>query len=113
MGINPLKVVDRRVPKCYYEQNKEIKIEVAFFMSNFSDAAGAGEGRGKGKTPKEEMTCQSILGHAVKSRMTVIRQGWCAIGDFTLNLPAHFHASAFTVKEEIIWQFLQVPVLQL
>ena len=41
-------------------------------MSNFSDAAGAWEEKGKGNTPKEEMTCQSILGHAVKSRMTVI-----------------------------------------
>lgn len=36
------------------------------------DAAGAGDGKGKGKTPKDEMTCESILGHAVKSCMTVI-----------------------------------------
>lgn len=83
MGINQREAVDRKVSKCYDEQNKEIKIEVAFFMSNFSDAAGASEGKGKGNTPKEKMTCQSILGHAVKSRMTVIRQGWCAIGNFT------------------------------
>ena len=37
------------------------------------DAAGAGDGKGKGKTPKDEMTCESILGHTVKNRMTVIR----------------------------------------
>lgn len=48
-------------------------IEVAFFMSIFSDAAGAGEEKGKGNTPKEEMTCQSSLGHTVNSRVTVIR----------------------------------------
>lgn len=42
-------------------------------MSTFFDAAGAGEGKGKGKTPKDEMTCESSLGHAVKNRMTVIR----------------------------------------
>ena len=28
---------------------------------------------GKGGTPKEEMTCESNLGHTVKSCMTVIR----------------------------------------
>ena len=50
-----------------------IKIEVAFFMSTLIDATGAGDRREKGMTPKEEMTCNSILGHAVKSCMTVIR----------------------------------------
>lgn len=48
------------------------KVEVAFFNSILPDATGAVDRRGKGKTPKEEMTCKSILGHAVKSRMTVI-----------------------------------------
>ena len=46
------------------------------------DAAGARDGKGKGKTPKDEMTCESILGHAVKSCMTVIRFGWGAIGTY-------------------------------
>ena len=50
--------------------NKEI--EVAFFKSIFSDVTGTGEEQRKGKTPKEERSCKSILGHAVKSRMTVI-----------------------------------------
>ena len=50
--------------------NKEI--EVAFFKSIFSDVTGTGEEEGKGKTPKEEMSCMSILGHAIKNRMTVI-----------------------------------------
>ena len=48
------------------------QIEVAFFKSIPSDVAGTGEAGRKGKTPKEEMSCKSSLGHAVKSRMTVI-----------------------------------------
>lgn len=48
------------------------KIEVACFKSTFSDAAGADEEKRKGKTPKEEMTCKSNLGHRVKNSMTVI-----------------------------------------
>ncbi len=48
------------------------KIEVAYFKSILSDVTGTEEESGKGKTPKEEMTCKSILGHAIKSRMTVI-----------------------------------------
>ncbi|MBQ2802636.1 MAG: hypothetical protein IJF07_01910 [Lachnospiraceae bacterium] len=48
------------------------KIEVAYFISTFSDAAGVGEEEEKGKTPKEEMSCVSNLGHTVKNRMTVI-----------------------------------------
>lgn len=48
------------------------KIEVAFFKSIFSDVTGTEEGRRKGKTPKEEMSCTLILGHTIKSRMTVI-----------------------------------------
>lgn len=41
-------------------------------MSSFSDVAGTVEEKGKGKTPKEEITCVSNLGHTVKSCMTVI-----------------------------------------
>ena len=65
--------VDREVFSCY--SNHKIlkkKIEVAFFKSTFSDAAGAEEGKGKGNTPKEGMICSLTLGHAVKSCMTVI-----------------------------------------
>lgn len=51
-----------------------IKIEVAYFMIIFSDVAGICEEERKGKTPKEEMSCASILGHTVKSRMTVIQR---------------------------------------
>ena len=50
-----------------------MKIEVAFFISTFPDAAGAEEGKGKGNTPKEETVCRLHLGHAVKNCMTVIR----------------------------------------
>lgn len=49
------------------------------------DAAGAGDGKGKGNTPKEEMTCESNLGHTVKSCMTVTRFGWGAIGTYPLG----------------------------
>lgn len=49
-----------------------LKIEVAYFIIIFSDMAGIGEEERKGKTPKEEMSCVSNLGHTVKSRMTVI-----------------------------------------
>ena len=60
--------------------NKEM-IEVALFNSTYSDATGAGEEMGKGGTPKEEMSCESNLGHMVKNCMTVIRKsGCCAIG---------------------------------
>ena len=48
------------------------KIEVAYFIIIFSDMAGIDEEERKGKTPKEEMSCVSNLGHTVKSRMTVI-----------------------------------------
>ena len=41
-------------------------------MSSPSNVAGTRAEGGKGKTPKEEMTCQSILGHTVKNCMTVI-----------------------------------------
>ncbi len=41
-------------------------------MSTSFDVAGTGDEGEKGKTPKEEMSCESSLGHAVKSRMTVI-----------------------------------------
>jgi len=49
------------------------KIEVAFFKSILFDAAGAEDEGRKGNTPKEEIVCRSILGHMVKSHMTVIR----------------------------------------
>ena len=55
----------------YYRENIGRKIEVAFFISTFSDAADAEEGKGKGNTPKEEMICSSALGHTVKSCVTV------------------------------------------
>ena len=48
------------------------KIEVAYFMSTSFDVAGTEDEEEKGKTPKEEMSCKSSLGHTVKSRMTVI-----------------------------------------
>ncbi|MBR1930377.1 MAG: hypothetical protein IJ833_02740 [Lachnospiraceae bacterium] len=48
------------------------KIEVAFFKSISADAAGADEAEGKGKTPKDDISCKLILGHTIKSRMTVI-----------------------------------------
>ncbi len=48
------------------------KIEVAFFKSISSDVTGTDEEGRKGQTPKEEMSCTSILGHTIKSRMTVI-----------------------------------------
>ena len=41
-------------------------------MSTSFDVTGTNEEEEKGKTPKEEISCGSILGHAVKSRMTVI-----------------------------------------
>lgn len=37
--------------------------------------------RRKGKTPKEEITCESSLGHAVKNRMTVIRYSGGALSE--------------------------------
>ena len=49
-----------------------IEIEVAFCKSTFPDVTGTNDGGGKGRTPKEEMTCTSNLGHTVNSRMTVI-----------------------------------------
>lgn len=48
-------------------------------MSRSSDVTGTEEEEGKGNAPKEETACALSLGHAVKSRMTVIRSGWCAI----------------------------------
>ena len=41
-------------------------------MSTSFDVTGTEEKGEKGKTPKEEMSCASSLGHTVKSRMTVI-----------------------------------------
>ncbi|MCI9319549.1 MAG: hypothetical protein HFH05_05650 [Lachnospiraceae bacterium] len=43
------------------------------FKSNLPNTTGVDAGRQKGRTPKEERTCESILGHTVKNRMTVIR----------------------------------------
>ncbi len=53
------------------------KIEVAFFKSISSDVTGTDEEEGKGTTPKEEISCILNLGHAVKSRMTVICTTCC------------------------------------
>lgn len=53
-----------------------MKIEVAYFKSIFSDVTGTEEEERKGKTPKEEISCISNLGHAIKSRMTVICVTW-------------------------------------
>ena len=50
----------------------ESEIEVACFKSSSFDVAGTEEKEGKGKTPKEEITCESSLGHTIKSCMTVI-----------------------------------------
>ena len=64
-------------------------------MSTFFDAAGADDRLEKGKTPKGEMTCQFLLGHAVKSCMTVIRKiGWGAIASNILQgiLAGAYHA---------------------
>lgn len=68
----------RRSRKRYIEE----RVEVAFFISTFSDASGAGEGDGKGRTPKERISCESGLGHTVKNCMTVIYNGWGAIACF-------------------------------
>ena len=57
--------------KCYDTFINQ-KIEVAFFKSTSLDVTGTGEEEEKGKTPKEEISCKSNLGHTVKSRMTVI-----------------------------------------
>lgn len=43
-------------------------------MSTSVDVTGTVEAVEKEKTPKEETTCESSLGHAVKSCMTVIRK---------------------------------------
>ncbi len=48
-------------------------------MSNFPDVTGTDEGERKGGTPKEEISCGLILGHKVKSLMTVILLRWGAI----------------------------------
>lgn len=54
---------------------KILKIEVADFKSIFSDVAGTGEEKRKGRTPKDEKSWASSLGHAVKNRMTVTWEG--------------------------------------
>lgn len=41
-------------------------------MSTGSDVTGTEEETGKGTTPKEEMTCESILGDTSKRCITVI-----------------------------------------
>lgn len=40
-------------------------------MSNLCDMADIGDHRRKGRAPKEWDVCSLILGHEVKSRMTV------------------------------------------
>ena len=47
-------------------------IEVARFMSSRSDAAGAEEGLQKGRAPKGHIPVSVLLGHRIKSLMTVI-----------------------------------------
>lgn len=54
-------------------------------MSNSFDVTGTGEKEGKGKTPKEEITCKSSLGHTVKSCMTVICFLGGALSDYDPN----------------------------
>lgn len=49
-------------------------IEVALFISNRRDAAGAEEDRRKGSTPKEQEACKLVLGDMVKNHITVIRR---------------------------------------
>lgn len=61
------------------------------YKSIFSDVAGTGEEERKGKTPKEERTCCSSLGHMIKSHMTVIcttcfGKAWVIIGWRTVRL---------------------------
>lgn len=46
-------------------------------MSSLLDVEGTDEERRKGKTPKEEITFGSSLGHVVKNNMTVILQMEC------------------------------------
>lgn len=48
------------------------EIEVACFKSKVPDVAGTEDGMGKGNAPKEEKSCDLILGHAANNRMTVI-----------------------------------------
>lgn len=50
-------------------------------MSKSFDVAGTEERDGKENAPKEWFCCGIGLGHALKKRMTVIRYGWCAIGE--------------------------------
>lgn len=87
-----------------------IKIEVAFIMSTLLDATGAKEKREKGMTPKEEMTCKSILGHAVNSCMTVIRFTDGALSEeypwilfAGVHAPAIFNESNYGGK--VRWQY--------
>lgn len=76
MSVSAMIIFDlKQVVKRYIEE----RVEVAFFISMFSDASGADEGNGKGNTPKEEISCGSNLGHTVKNCMTVICNGWGAI----------------------------------
>ena len=64
-------------------------------MSIPIDAAGADERGRKGGTPKEEMTCQSSLGHTVKNRMTVIRVPDGALSEKSKCFSPALTASAF------------------
>lgn len=49
----------------------EYMVEVARFKSSLWDVAETEEHRGKGRAPKEWNVCSFVLGHEVKSRMTV------------------------------------------
>lgn len=54
------------------------KIEVAYFISTLSYVSGTVEDFGKGNVPKGNIPVYIVLGHIVKSCMTVIRR-WGAI----------------------------------
>ncbi len=55
----------------------------------------------KGKTPKEEITCQSSLGHAANNCMTVIRisDGALSGNPFRKFTSALFEPAFFTVGQ--------------
>ena len=57
---------------------------------------GAEEAKRKGKTPKEEISCKSNLGHMIKSRMTVIYADFAAMGRYQEGITCISSAGAFT-----------------
>lgn len=100
--------------RCYHTFIFEI--EVAYFISTFFDVAGTEEKEGKENMPKEEISCVSILGHAVKNRMTVIREtdGALSAGSISVYIysPAPCALAFLCVLHETnlegkLWQFLK------